>query len=223
MKTGLSISSIWALMSTSSNINDLIINYTLVWILPMTLRICISYFFQEPPPQSPSLSNPFSSLSEPSIISSSSEPSEAAPPSETSHCHQSTGRSTGGSHFDAFQYWRNQLFNFKKVYLCQYKHIQGGPERTQHLRSINFKKTGDKINKLCALLRIIFFFQQDDTKIINFDEGVLILWPFFCSNVVFKICHFCLKSHNWRTENVPLLASPGKVSALALKKRRQHE
>ena len=29
---------------------------------------------------------------------------------------------------------------------------------------------------------------------------------------------FCLKSHNWRTENNPLLASPGTVSALALKK-----
>ena len=49
-----------------------------------------------------------------------------------------------------------------------------------------FKKTSDKINKLCAILRIKFFFQQDDTKIINFDEGVLILWPFFWCNVIFK-------------------------------------
>ena len=27
--------------------------------------------------------------------------------------------------------------------------------------------------------------QQDDTKIINFDEGFLILWPFFWGNVIF--------------------------------------
>ena len=35
------------------------------------------------------------------------------------------------------------------------------------------------MKKLCALLRIKFFFQQDDTKIVNFDESVLILLPFF--------------------------------------------
>ena len=31
------------------------------------------------------------------------------------------------------------------------------------------------MNKLCALMRIEFFSEQNDTKIINFDEGVLIL------------------------------------------------
>ena len=56
--------------------------------------------------------------------------------------------------------------------------IQGGPEKMQHLRSMISRKTRDRINKLCALLRTKFFFQQDDTKIINFDEGILILWPF---------------------------------------------
>ena len=35
------------------------------------------------------------------------------------------------------------------------------------------------MKQLCALLRIEFFSQQDNTKIVNFDEGVLILWPFF--------------------------------------------
>ena len=73
------------------------------------------------------------------------------------------------------------------------------------------------MKKLCALLRIKFFSQQDDTKIVHFDEGVLILWPFFWGNVIFKIYHFCLKSHNWRTKNFNCLASLGKVSALALK------
>ena len=35
------------------------------------------------------------------------------------------------------------------------------------------------MKKLCALSRIKFFSQQDDTKNANFDEGVLILWPHF--------------------------------------------
>ena len=48
-------------------------------------------------------------------------------------------------------------------------------------------------------MRIEFFFQQNYTKIINFDEGILILWQFFWGNVIFKICYFCLKSHNRHT------------------------
>ena len=52
----------------------------------------------------------------------------------------------------------------------------------------NFKKTRDRMKKLCALLCIKFSSQQDDTKIVNFDEGVLFLWPFFWGNVIFKIC-----------------------------------
>ena len=49
----------------------------------------------------------------------------------------------------------------------------------QHLRSISSRKRGRayRMKKLCALLRIKFSFQQDDTKIVNFDEGVLILEP----------------------------------------------
>ena len=36
-------------------------------------------------------------------------------------------------------------------------------------------------------MRIEFFSQQNDTNIINFDEGILILWPLFWGNVIFKI------------------------------------
>ena len=32
------------------------------------------------------------------------------------------------------------------------------------------------------------FFQQNDTTIKDFDEGVLILEQFFWGNVIFKIC-----------------------------------
>ena len=53
----------------------------------------------------------------------------------------------------------------------------------------NFKKTRDRMKKLCALLcNIKFFSQQDDAKIVNFDEGFLILWLFLWGNVIFKIC-----------------------------------
>ena len=67
------------------------------------------------------------------------------------------------------------------------------------------------MTKLCALLRIQLFSQQDDTKIVNFDEGVLILWPFFWGNVILKICHF------WDVPQISIVWLPGKVSALALK------
>ena len=42
-----------------------------------------------------------------------------------------------------------------------------------------------------------FFFQQNDTKINDIDEGVLILEPFFWVNAIFKIRSFCIKSHVW--------------------------
>ena len=66
------------------------------------------------------------------------------------------------------------------------------------------------MKKLCALLRIKLFSQQDDTKIINFDESALILLPFFLCNVIFKICPSISKV----TIYVPKI-SPCKLSALA--------
>ena len=53
-----------------------------------------------------------------------------------------------------------------------------------------------------------FFFQQNDTKINDFDEGVLILEPFFWVNVIFKIRSFCIKSHFWGREEFLWVASP---------------
>ena len=95
-----------------------------------------------------------------------------------------------------------------------YLYYTGWPRKNATLTINDIKKT--RINKLCLLLRIKLFFQQDDTKIVEFDEGVWILRLFFWGNVIFKICHFCLKSHLWRTKNVHCLAPPGKVFALAL-------
>ena len=53
----------------------------------------------------------------------------------------------------------------------------GWPKKNATFTINNFKKTRDRMKKLCALSRIKFFSQQDDTKNANFDEGVLILLP----------------------------------------------
>ena len=45
----------------------------------------------------------------------------------------------------------------------------GWPRKNATLTINNFKKRRDRMKKLCALLRIKFFTQQDDTKIVNFD------------------------------------------------------
>ena len=53
-----------------------------------------------------------------------------------------------------------------------------------------------------------FFFQQNVTKINDFDEGVLILEPLFWGNVIFKICSFCIKSHIWGREEFLWVGPP---------------
>ena len=42
----------------------------------------------------------------------------------------------------------------------------------------------------------------------DFDGGVLILEPFFWSNVIFKICFFCIKSHDCGREEFLWVPSP---------------
>ena len=92
----------------------------------------------------------------------------------------------------------------------------GWPKKNATLTINNFKKTRDRMKKLCALSRIQFFSQQDDTKNANFDEGILILWRLFWCNVIFKICTSISKVTIYEPKIFHCLASPGKVSALAL-------
>ena len=54
------------------------------------------------------------------------------------------------------------------------------------------------MKKLCALLRIKFVSQQDDTKTVNFDEGVFLKQCHFQDNVLLSL------SHNLRTIYVQL-------------------
>ena len=112
--------------------------------------------------------------------------------------------------------------NLTPIIVC-YKYVKTGnllttgwPRKNATLTINNFKKTRDRMKKLCALLRIEFFSEQDDTKIIKFDEGILILWPFFWGNVIFKICPSISKITIYVPNIFHCLASPGKLSALAL-------
>ena len=91
-------------------------------------------------------------------------------------------------------------------------HNTGWPRKNATLMINNFKKTKDRMKKLCALLRIKFFSHQDDTQIVNFVEGVLILWPFFCGNVIFKICPSISKVTIYVPKNFHCLASLGTLA-----------
>ena len=98
---------------------------------------------------------------------------------------------------------------FLRLALSRY--YTGWPRKNATPTVNNFKKTRDRMKNLCALLHIKFFFQQDDTKIVHFDEGVLILEPFFW--VIFKICTFCIKSHVWGREEFLWVAPPDSNAA----------
>ena len=56
------------------------------------------------------------------------------------------------------------------------------------------------MKKLCALLHIIFFSQQNDTKIIHFDEGIK--WFYDCFSEANE-CHF---------KNLPLLSQKSQLT-----------
>ena len=57
----------------------------------------------------------------------------------------------------------------------------------------NFKEIRDLIKIISEYMRRKYLFQQQDTKINNFDEGVLILEPLFWGNVIFKFASFVSK------------------------------
>ena len=66
----------------------------------------------------------------------------------------------------------------------------------------------DLIKLVSALTSRTFLFLQNDTKIVDFGEGVLSLEPFFYGNVIFKICSFCIKSNVWGREEFLRVAPP---------------
>ena len=61
-------------------------------------------------------------------------------------------------------------------------------------------------------MRRKFFSQQNDTKINNFDEGVLILEPFFWGNVIFKILLLFYQKSQLRSGGISLSSFPGIVT-----------
>ena len=64
------------------------------------------------------------------------------------------------------------------------------------------------MKKLCALSRIKFFSQQDDTKNANFDSVAA-----FLMHCHFQDLHFYLKSHNLRTEDLPFCPNLAKEAS----------
>ena len=62
---------------------------------------------------------------------------------------------------------------------------------------------------MSAVMSRTVYFQQNDTKISDFDEGVLIVEPLFWGNVIFKIRSFCIESHVWGREEFLWVGSPG--------------
>ena len=68
-------------------------------------------------------------------------------------------------------------------------------ECNTYLQSIISRKRGAEWKKLCTLLRTTLFSQQNDTKIVNFDEGVLILWPFSEAMSFWRFALLSQKSH----------------------------
>ena len=71
------------------------------------------------------------------------------------------------------------------------KGYTGWPRKNATPTISDFKTTRDRLTSLCALLGIEFFSQQDDTKIINSNEGIL------------RQCHF---------QNLPLLPQKSQLT-----------
>ena len=95
-----------------------------------------------------------------------------------------------------------------QVNKINYTTIQGGPKRMQHLQSLISKKSGTKSNEWVHYCVLHSFFLLNDTKINDFDEGVLILEPFFWGNVIFNFFFFRIKIHDWGTEEFLWVAHP---------------
>ena len=71
---------------------------------------------------------------------------------------------------------------------------------------------GQNKQAVSIILRIKFYFQQDDT----WPRSLILMKAFWfydrfseAMSFSLKICHFCLKSHNWLTRKFPLFGSPG--------------
>ena len=71
----------------------------------------------------------------------------------------------------------------------------GWPRKNAPMINNKFFLNEGQNEKVVCIIVYRILFEQDDTKIVTFDEGVLILWPFFWGNVIFKIFfHFYMVS-----------------------------
>ena len=97
--------------------------------------------------------------------------------------------------------------------------IQGGPERMQHLRSIKISRKLGTEWKSCVHYCVYNSFPSKMTpRSFILMKVVLILWPYFWGNVIFKICFslFYQKSR-LRSEGISLSSFPGIVTLQSYK------
>ena len=80
-------------------------------------------------------------------------------------------------------------------------------ERNTYDHQVQRNQGLPQISECISAYKILF--KQNDTKINDFDEDVLILELFFWGNVIFKIGFFRNKSHYWGKEELLWVASPG--------------
>ena len=79
------------------------------------------------------------------------------------------------------------------LYRQNASYYTGWPKKNATLSITNFKEFRDLIKVVSAVMSRTFFSQQNDTKINDFDERVLILDPFFWVSVIFKFAPFVSK------------------------------
>ena len=80
------------------------------------------------------------------------------------------------------------------------------------------------MKKLCALLRIEFFSEQDATKIVKFDEGVMRSVAVFLRQCHFQDLPFYISKVRIYVPNIfHCLASPDKIVISCFVKQSQHE
>ena len=75
--------------------------------------------------------------------------------------------------------FRNDYLSYKLLPFSFHNINTGWPRKNATLLITNFKEIRDLIILVSAVMSRSFFFQQNYTKINDFDEGVLILEPFF--------------------------------------------
>ena len=92
-----------------------------------------------------------------------------------------------------------------KVIITIWLDIQSGPEIMQTFYQYCQENKGQNEKVVCIIYRSNM---SPSSSKMTPRSLILIIWPFFWGNVIFKICSVYLKSHNLRTKKFPLFCFP---------------